>query len=109
MDYLVYLAFMTKYLVITVELPVNTRQISLSVRSSHGTWYLAVSRPAGNVVGNCEILSYLRSSRRCHFETSVRFRMPFLFRRFAFCSGIVCFLRFSAIPDTPVWLPTEGL
>eukprot|EP00959_Pyramimonas_sp_CCMP1952_P137750 2883344-Pyramimonas_sp.AAC.1 len=59
-----YLAFITKYPSITVELPVSTRQISLSVRSSHGTWYLAASRPAGNVVGNCEILSYLRSSRR---------------------------------------------
>ena len=96
-----YLAFITKYPSITVELPVSTRQISLSVRSSHGTWYLAASRPAGNVVGNCEILSYLRSSRRCHFETSVRFRMPFLFRRFAFCSGIVCFLRFFRDPRYP--------
>ena len=57
-----YLAFMTKYLAITVEVPVSTRQISLSVRSSRGTWYLAVSRPTGNVVGNCEILSYPRSS-----------------------------------------------
>eukprot|EP00965_Chrysotila_dentata_P079804 2632291-Pleurochrysis_carterae.AAC.1 len=50
-----YLAFMTKYPTITVRLPVSTRQISLSVRSSRGTCYLAVSRPAGNVVGNCEI------------------------------------------------------
>eukprot|EP00965_Chrysotila_dentata_P009420 306768-Pleurochrysis_carterae.AAC.1 len=58
------LAFMTKYPDITVELPVSSRQISLSVRSSHDTWYLAVSRPTGNVVGNCEILLYPRSSRR---------------------------------------------
>eukprot|EP00965_Chrysotila_dentata_P113718 3759597-Pleurochrysis_carterae.AAC.1 len=42
-----YLAFMTKYPAITVELPVSTRLISLSIRSSHGTWNLAASRPAG--------------------------------------------------------------
>eukprot|EP00965_Chrysotila_dentata_P087150 2876845-Pleurochrysis_carterae.AAC.1 len=62
-----YLAFMTKCPAIAVELPVSTRQISLSDRSSRGTWYLAVSRPAGNVVGNFEIRQYPRSSRRCHF------------------------------------------
>ena len=104
-----YLAFIPKYPFITVELPVSTRQISLSVRSSHGTWYLAASRPTGNVVGNCEIRCILAVHDAVIFETSVRFRMPFLFRRFAFCSGIVCFLRFCAIPDTPAWLPTEGL
>eukprot|EP00965_Chrysotila_dentata_P072304 2389610-Pleurochrysis_carterae.AAC.1 len=62
-----YLALMTEYPAITVELPASTRQISLSARSNHGTWFLAASRPAGNVVGNCEIRQYLRSSRRCHF------------------------------------------
>eukprot|EP00965_Chrysotila_dentata_P135054 4466541-Pleurochrysis_carterae.AAC.1 len=53
-----HLAFMTKYPAITVEYPLadSTRQISLSVRSSQGTWTLAVSRPTGNVVGSCEIL-----------------------------------------------------
>eukprot|EP00965_Chrysotila_dentata_P254061 6211746-Pleurochrysis_carterae.AAC.2 len=56
-----YLAFMTKYPAITLELPVSTRQISLSVGSSHGTSYLAASRPAGNVVRSCEIRQYRRS------------------------------------------------
>eukprot|EP00965_Chrysotila_dentata_P107595 3554842-Pleurochrysis_carterae.AAC.1 len=55
-----YLAFMTKYPAITVESPASTRQISLSVRSSHGTRYLAISRPTGNVVGNWEIRQYPR-------------------------------------------------
>eukprot|EP00965_Chrysotila_dentata_P099829 3298650-Pleurochrysis_carterae.AAC.1 len=59
-----YRAFMTKCPAITVELPVSTRQISLLVRSSHGSWYLAASRPTENMVGNCEIRQYLRSSRR---------------------------------------------
>eukprot|EP00965_Chrysotila_dentata_P087244 2880582-Pleurochrysis_carterae.AAC.1 len=61
-----YLTFMTKYPTITVEYPLadSTRQISLSVRNSHGTWNLAVSCPTGNVVGSCEIQQYLRSSRR---------------------------------------------
>eukprot|EP00965_Chrysotila_dentata_P142342 4706086-Pleurochrysis_carterae.AAC.1 len=62
-----YLAFMTEYPAITVELPVSTGQISLSVRSSYSTWYLAASRPTGNVIGNCEIRHYLRSTRRCCF------------------------------------------
>eukprot|EP00965_Chrysotila_dentata_P131098 4333638-Pleurochrysis_carterae.AAC.1 len=46
-----YLAFMTK---------LAKRQ------SSPGAWYLAASRPTGNVVGNCEIRQHLdlHSSRR---------------------------------------------
>eukprot|EP00965_Chrysotila_dentata_P196723 6177753-Pleurochrysis_carterae.AAC.4 len=58
-----HLAFTTKYPDIKVELPISTRQISLSDRSSHGTWYLADSHPTGNVVRNCEIRWYPRSSR----------------------------------------------
>eukprot|EP00965_Chrysotila_dentata_P206775 6183732-Pleurochrysis_carterae.AAC.1 len=56
-----YLAFTTKYLACTEDLPGFTRHISLfGCQSSPGTWYLATSRPTGNVVGNCEILPYLR-------------------------------------------------
>eukprot|EP00965_Chrysotila_dentata_P178303 5889018-Pleurochrysis_carterae.AAC.1 len=33
-------------------------------QNSPGTWY---SRPTGNMVGNCKILPYLRSSRSCYF------------------------------------------
>ena len=96
-----YLAFISKYPTITVELPVSTRQISLSVRSSHGTWYLAVNRPTGNVVGNCEIRCILAVHDAVIFEMSVRFCMPFFFSRFTFCSGIVCFLRFFRDPRYP--------
>eukprot|EP00965_Chrysotila_dentata_P007244 234962-Pleurochrysis_carterae.AAC.1 len=53
-------------------------------QSSHGTWYLAVSRPTGNVVGDCEIRQYLRSSRHFYFWNV-----------------------FSEIPDTRAWPPTE--
>eukprot|EP00965_Chrysotila_dentata_P071630 2366713-Pleurochrysis_carterae.AAC.1 len=58
-----YLAVMTKYPGITVELPVSTRKISISVRSSHGTWYLAVSGPAGNVVGKWQVRDTAVSSQ----------------------------------------------
>eukprot|EP00965_Chrysotila_dentata_P084065 2774965-Pleurochrysis_carterae.AAC.1 len=63
-----YLTFMTKYPAITIELPFSTRQSSLSVRSSHGTWYLAVSRPKGNVAGNCEIRCILAVHDAVIFE-----------------------------------------
>eukprot|EP00965_Chrysotila_dentata_P255621 6212287-Pleurochrysis_carterae.AAC.3 len=43
-----------------------TRQAS-SARCSPGTCSLAASRPTGNVVGNCELRQYLRSSRSCYF------------------------------------------
>eukprot|EP00965_Chrysotila_dentata_P018845 627573-Pleurochrysis_carterae.AAC.1 len=93
-----YLAFMTKYPAITIVLPVGTRQISLSVISSHCTWYLAVSRPTGTVVGNCEIRCFLAIHDAVILET---FRMPFLFNRFTFCSGIVFSLRFFCDPRYP--------
>eukprot|EP00965_Chrysotila_dentata_P113920 3766627-Pleurochrysis_carterae.AAC.2 len=41
------------------------------------TWYLAASRPTGNVVGNCELLPYLVSGV---------LRVQWLFCRTALCS-----------------------
>eukprot|EP00965_Chrysotila_dentata_P017731 589710-Pleurochrysis_carterae.AAC.1 len=97
-----HLAFMTKYHACTVELPFSTRQISLFARIA---MVLGSSPPAarrGTLSGTARYGSTFAVYDAVVFETFVRFRMPLLFRRFAFCFALIWLLKgFSRDPRYP--------
>eukprot|EP00965_Chrysotila_dentata_P049516 1641603-Pleurochrysis_carterae.AAC.1 len=85
----------------TVELPICTRYVSLFARVA---WVLGTSPPAarrGTWSGTARYGSFFAVHDAIISETFVRFRMPFLFRCFAFCFALVWFLRVFRDPRYP--------